>query len=121
MERKVIAVDFDGTLCENNYPDVGEIKPEHKVIHELVRKLHKNGDVIILWTCRGGKELEAAVSFCRQHNIPIDYVNENYPERVKLYGCDSRKISADLYIDDKSLGWEFIKTLLVEFDWRCFR
>lgn len=121
MERKVIAVDFDGTLCESNYPDVGEIKPEHKVIHELVRKLHKNGDVIILWTCRSGKELEAAVSFCRQHNIPIDYVNENDPERVELYGCDSRKISADLYIDDKSLGWEFIKTLLVEFDWRDFR
>lgn len=100
--RKVIAVDFDGTLCTNAYPNIGAILPIHQMIHEYVRKEREKGTVIILWTCRCGKELDAAVEFCQEHNIPIDYINENDPERVAFYGMDSRKVSADLYIDDKS-------------------
>lgn len=117
--REVIAVDFDGTLCENAHPNIGELLPMHKTIHEYIRMKHKNGALIILWTCRCGKELEAAISFCKKYNIPIDYVNENDPERVKKYGYDSRKISADLYIDDKAFGWRIplwgqVKTSLVK-------
>lgn len=111
--REVIAVDFDGTLCENAYPDIGKVQPEHNVIHRYVRyKKHAEDAIVILWTCRCGKELEAAISFCKKYNIPIDYVNENDPERVKLFGGDPRKVSADLYIDDKALGWHmFVDTL----------
>lgn len=105
--REVIAVDFDGTLCENKYPEIGDVLPIHERVHELIRVKHKNGAIIILWTCRCGKELDAAVNFCKKHDIPIDYVNENDPERVRLYGSDSRKVSADVYIDDKALGFSF--------------
>lgn len=110
--REVIAVDFDGVLCENNYPEIGDVLPIHKKIHEYIRQEHKNGNIIILWTCRCGKELDAAVNFCKKHDIPIDYVNENDPERVKKYGHDSRKISADLYIDDKTFGWSLVEAIL---------
>lgn len=103
--RKVIALNFDGTLCENNYPNIGAVKSMHKVVHEYIRAEHKKGTVIILWTCRAGNALGDAVEFCMKNDIPIDYVNENDPERVKLYGSDSRKISADMYIDDKALAF----------------
>ena len=110
--REVIAVDFDGTLCENKHPEIGDVLPIHERVHELIRVKHKNGALIILWTCRCGPELEAAISFCRKNDIPIDLVNENDPERVKKYGYDSRKISADLYIDDKAIGWNLAEAIL---------
>lgn len=105
--RKVIALDFDGTVCENNYPEIGEVGPRHLAIHQYIRQEKQNGCIIILWTCRAGKELDAAVSFCRKNNIPVDYVNENAPDRVNFYGSDSRKVSADIYIDDRALGFSF--------------
>ncbi|NLD50547.1 MAG: hypothetical protein GX660_25680 [Clostridiaceae bacterium] len=100
--KRVVAVDFDGTLCNNAYPDVGEPNEIHYAVHDYIRKEKENGSIIILWTCRTGKELEVAVDACKQWKIPIDYVNENDPERTAFYGADSRKISADVYIDDKA-------------------
>lgn len=104
--RRVVAVDFDGTLCESDYPNIGTVWNKHMKTHEYVRKEKENGSVIILWTCRCGKELEEAVSACKDWHIPIDYVNENDPERTKYFGADSRKISADLYIDDRATNPE---------------
>lgn len=95
----VVAVDFDGTLCKSKYPECGE--PIRKNV-QRVRELKRDGATIILWTCREGEALAKAVKWCEEHNVPIDYVNENVPSRIARYGGDCRKISADLYIDDKA-------------------
>lgn len=108
--RRVVAVDFDGTLCESDYPNVGDVWNKHMKTHEYIRKEKEKGSIIILWTCRCGKELEDAVAACKNWHIPIDYVNENDPDRTAFFGADSRKISADLYIDDKATDPE---------EWEC--
>lgn len=96
---KIIAVDFDGTLCERKYPDIGA--PITPVI-EYVKERKAAGDIIILWTCRVGEYLAYAVEWCKRQGLTFDYINENAPERVGQYGGDTRKISADEYIDDKA-------------------
>ena len=99
MENKIIAVDFDGTLCHSKWPGVGE--PNHKLIEEL-QNLQKKGNKIILWTCREGEALSNAVEWCKQFNLVFDAINDNLPEIKELYGNNSRKINSDIYIDDKS-------------------
>lgn len=96
---KIIAVDFDGTLCERKYPDIGA--PITPVI-EYVKERKAAGNIIILWTCRVGEYLANAVEWCKRQGLTFDYINENAPERVGQYGGDTRKISADEYIDDKA-------------------
>lgn len=100
MDYKIIAVDFDGTLCYSNWPELGE--PNLPLIDYLI-KLQSNGDKLILWTCRSGEPLAAAIDWCQQHNLYFDAVNDNLPEIVEMYGSNSRKITCDLYIDDRSL------------------
>ncbi len=97
--RGIIAVDFDGTLCEDRFPDIGI--PNFALMNELISK-RKEGYKLILWTCRNGEDLEAAVSFCRFHHLEFDAVNNNLPQIIERYGGDSRKIYADIYIDDKA-------------------
>ena len=97
---KVIAVDFDGTLCDNVWPEIG--KEHWPVIHELQRR-QADGDRIILWTCRTGVMLENAVEWCRIHGLHFDAINSNLPERITLYGDNPRKISADEYWDDHAV------------------
>lgn len=98
--NKVIAVDFDGTLCENRYPEIGKMKKD-VLIRLYIEQL--NGSKIILWTCRTGKYLDEAVAWCLDHGIIFDAINENLPERIKMFGGDCRKISADEYWDDKAV------------------
>ena len=95
---KIIAVDFDGTLCEYNWPDIGE--PNEELILYL-KVLRRRGAKIILWTCRQGEALAAAVEWCGKHDLKFDAVNENLPEIIESFGGDSRKIYADQYIDDR--------------------
>lgn len=95
----IIAVDFDGTLCENKYPEIGE--PNTRIIKQLLKQ-QENGDKFILWTCRTGKELDEALIWCREFGIVFDAVNENLPERIEQYGGDCRKVFADEYWDDKA-------------------
>lgn len=93
----IIAVDFDRCLSIGAYyPLCGT--PNRPLVRALVQ-LHELGHTIILWTCREGEDLKAAVDWCIDNNIPIDYVNENPP----WSGSTSRKIYADYYIDDKSV------------------
>jgi len=94
------AVDFDGTLCEDCYPFIGASKQE--VIDFILAK-KAGGHKLILWTCRKGSHLTAAVEWCRLRRITFDAVNENLPEHIALYGGDTRKIFADYYIDNKNL------------------
>ena len=65
--------------------------------------MRASGNKLILWTCRAGEALERAVSWCREHNLTFDAVNDNLPEIVALYGNNSRKITCDYYIDDKAV------------------
>lgn len=98
----IIAVDFDGTLCTNNYPEIGE--PIWKVIN-YCRRLKNAGNQIILWTCRSGKYLTQAIYACKNWGLEFDYINENSKENLEKYHyIDSRKICADLYIDDKNIN-----------------
>ncbi len=95
-----IAVDFDGTIVEHKYPEIGK---EKLFAFETLRELQKRNHQLILWTYRTGKELEAAVDFCREKGIEFYAVNRNYPEE-KWEPDTGRKIHADVYIDDHNLG-----------------
>lgn len=101
MRPKVIAVDFDGTLCKNAWPDIGE--PYEGMIEDM-KNLRRHGDKVILWTCREGEKLQEAVDWCAQFGLTFDAVNDNTEEQKKFYGGNCRKIMADVYIDDKA--WE---------------
>ena len=94
----IIAVDFDGTIVEHQYPAIG---PEKPFAIETLKKLVEEQHRIILWTVREGKLLEDAVRFCRERGLEFYAVNRNYPEE-KDY--TERKIRADLWIDDRNLG-----------------
>lgn len=96
---EIIAVDFDGTLCSECYPGIGI--PNLPLIYLLIR-LRQQGKKVILWTCRCGEPLEEAKEWCRALGLEFDAVNENVAETFEKYGTESRKISADVYIDDKA-------------------
>ena len=98
--RKIIAVDFDGTLCEAKWPEIGA--PRKNIIAELIRE-QAAGAKLILWTCREGKQLEDAVTWCLDEGLKFDAVNDNLPEMTELYGNNCRKVNADEYWDDKSV------------------
>ncbi len=102
LNGKIVAIDFDNTIAKTEYPKI--IKPIPEMI-KFLRECKEQGATIILWSCRGGKYLDEAVQWCVEHNVPIDYVNENAPFKIESYGNDSRKIAADLYIDDKSFNY----------------
>ena len=95
-----IAVDFDGCLCENKWPDIG--KANQPIINELVRR-QAQGDRLILWTCREGLMLDAAIMWCLNHGLRFAAINDNLPENIKQYGNNCRKIWADEYWDDRSV------------------
>lgn len=98
--RKVIAIDFDGTLCENAWPEIGA--PKRDVINRALAE-QAAGAALILWTCREGDLLDEAVFACRTWGLYFDAVNENLPERIEEYGNDCRKIGADEYWDDRAV------------------
>lgn len=100
-DRRIIAVDFDGTLAVTKFPEI--IKPIPKMVRHC-RKLQEDGAILILWTCRCGKDLEEAVEWCRWQGLEFDYVNENVPENIGHFGNDCRKIFAHEYIDDKAVN-----------------
>lgn len=99
-KKDIIAVDFDGTLNTSAYPKTDS--PNQPIIDMLLAR-QRNGARIILWTCREGKELDAAVEACRSWGIVFDAVNDNLPELKALYGNNPRKISASEYWDDRAV------------------
>lgn len=100
-KRKIVAVDFDGTLCENRYPDIGPMNMD--LIYDLKRR-REDGDILILWTCRVDHYLTNAIGACKYYGLEFDYVNENTKEIIDLFGSDCRKIYADEYIDDRAVN-----------------
>ncbi len=81
MDYQIIAVDFDGTLCFSNWPELGE--PNRPLI-EYLKSQRSSGNKLILCTCRAGEALEKAVSWCRDQQLEFDAVNDNLPEIVEI-------------------------------------
>lgn len=111
-EHLIIAIDFDGTIVEDAYPQIG--KPM-LFAFETLKKLQEKGHRLILWTYRNGSKLDDAVRFCEENGIHFYAVNKSFPEET--FNNDiSRKIHADLFIDDRNvggfLGWGEIYQLL---------
>ena len=96
----IIAVDFDGTIVEDAYPKIG--KPIIFAF-ETLKKLQEKGHRLILWTYRYGERLDEAVSFCEENGIFFYAVNSSFPEEEYSDNL-SRKIHADLFIDDRNIG-----------------
>ncbi|GGG35108.1 hypothetical protein GCM10011344_39870 [Dokdonia pacifica] len=113
MDKKTIAVDFDGTIVSNAYPDIG--KPL-LFAFDTLKKLQNEGHLLILWTYRSGEKLDEAVNFCKKNGITFYAVNKSYPEE-EMSTKISRKINADLFIDDRNIGgmmgWGEIYHLLI--------
>ncbi len=108
---EVIAVDFDGTLCENEFPKIGA--PNLELIKYL-RDKQRKGARLILWTCRCDEQLADAVDWCvNKHGLVFDVVNDNLPGMISAFGgSNPRKVYADIYIDDRmSNEWKlpFVK------------
>jgi hypothetical protein len=111
-----IAIDFDGTIVEHEYPKIGK---EKLFAFQTLIEFEKMGARLILWTFRTGKELEEAIEYCRKNGIEFYAVNKNYPEEV-VDETVSRKIDADIYIDDKNIGgfpgWSEVWQILNPFE-----
>lgn len=106
LERYIIAVDFDGTLCSKAFPEIGPIGWIHRRVENYVKKAHAAGAIICLWTCRmdhpgGRKYLQEAIDNCKERGIPLDYINDS-PNSPGFEDWHPRKIYADEYIDDLS-------------------
>lgn len=103
----IIAVDFDGIICENKFPKIGN--PNYEVI-SLVRQLIDMGHEVILWTSRTDQELNDAIEFCKDRGLHFCAINENAPSNISQYidkyPQGTRKVYADIYIDDHNL--EFV-------------
>lgn len=99
--RKVIAVDFDGTLFENAWPGIGA--PRVNIITAALRE-QQNGAALILWTCRIGEALRAALEACEAQGLHFDAVNDSLPEWKDSFDGDPRKIGATEYWDDRAVN-----------------
>ena len=99
-ESLIIAVDFDGTIVEDKYPKIGKPKI---FAFETLKELQEKGHRLILWTVRSGRTLDEAVTFCETNGIIFYAVNKSYPEE-EYQNKYSRKVNADLFIDDRNIG-----------------
>ncbi|WP_319370561.1 HAD hydrolase family protein [uncultured Ilyobacter sp.] len=96
----IVAIDFDGTIVESAFPNIGEIKPNAE---RVIKRLYGEGHKIIIWTCRpiNNKGLEEMKEWLKERNIPYHKVNENIDG---LGMTTSNKICADIYIDDRDVN-----------------
>jgi hypothetical protein len=97
----ILAVDFDNTIVEEIYPDIGPLRDNAR---EVINTLYNEGHTIIINSCRSGIHEGNMEQFLIENEINFTWINCNEPDRIKHFGRDCRKISADIYIDDKNLG-----------------
>lgn len=97
----IIAVDFDGTIVEHEYPAIGREIP---FATETLKMLMKQNHKLIMWSVREGKLLDDAVKWCKDRGVEFYAVNKDYPEETLDNNNFSRKLKADLFIDDRNLG-----------------
>ena len=100
----VISIDFDGTVVEHRYPKIGEEIPHAT---ETLRKLMEDGHKLVLWTVREGRLLDEAVEWCRERGVEFSAINETLRADTGEHNHNTRKIDADLYIDDCNIGGRF--------------
>lgn len=116
MRRLTLSVDFDGliTIGSRNFPECGRLRPEAK---ETINKWHRQGHYIIINTCRNPVTVLQCAEFLALNEIHFDTINENNPDVVAYWGTDTRKISADLYFDDRSgvVNWGDFDDLVYRF------
>lgn len=109
-----IAVDFDGTIVEHKYPEIGKELP---FAIDTLKKLSANGHKLILWSVREGERLDDAVKFCHDRGLDFYAVNCEYPGGA-WNGQGARKIRADIYLDDRNLGgipdWNMIYRMITD-------
>ena len=96
-----IAIDFDGTIVEHRYPEIG---PEIPFAIDTLKMLINDRHRLILWSVREGVLLEEAVEYCRKRGVEFYAVNKDYPEEKTTDRNFSRKLKVDLFIDDRNLG-----------------
>lgn len=99
--EKIIAIDFDDTLCDSNYPHCGDYV---EGANEAIEKIHKAGYSIIIWTCRANEALLEAFRWCMYRAIPFDFMNKSHIEIIEKFGGDNRKVFAHHYVDDRNIG-----------------
>lgn len=110
----IIAIDFDGTIVEDKFPKIGELK---EGALETINALKCEGYYIIIWTCRTGEKMLEAEIFLRKMGVMFDSLNESAPANLAKYeGRDTRKVYAHIYIDDKGITplprWDEIYNLV---------
>ena len=106
---KVIALDFDGTLFENKFPEIGE--PRMHVIKKALEE-QLNGSDLVLWTCREGKLLDDALVACAEYGLYFSAVNDSTDEWKQNFCNDPRKIGATEYWDDRAMNPDSIDWLM---------
>lgn len=115
MDKLILCVDFDGTIVQNAFPNIGEPRQGrfHRTFLEDLIYLQKKGHKIILWTCREGEHLEQAVAFCKERGLEFDAVNDDldevkqkYTDKLEIWRASgrARKVFANYYIDDRAVG-----------------
>lgn len=111
-----IAVDFDGTIVQHRYPEIGKEIP---FAIRTLKMLSAQGHRLILWTVREGDLLEDAVQWCQERGIEFYAVNRDYPEEtIDNNRGFTRKLKADMWIDDRNVGgipdWGIIYRIITE-------
>lgn len=99
---QIIGIDFDGTIVEHMYPQIGNPVPGAL---ETMKDLIQQGHKIILWTMRSGDTLQAAVDYLTAAGIELYGVNKN-PDQ---HWSTSPKAYCHVYIDDAALGCPLIR------------
>lgn len=97
-----LAVDFDETIAStgDRFPEIVGLREGAR---EYLNRLHGDGHYIIIWTCRHGDHQHQAEKFLYENGIRYHAVNRHSPMNVLAFGNDTRKIGADVYIDDKNI------------------
>lgn len=91
-----LGVDFDGTLVEFAFPEIGrEIPMAVQTLQECVSA----GALLVLWTRRTGDALDAAVAWCEERGLALHGVNSRPDESGA-----GPKPGCDVFIDDAALG-----------------
>jgi hypothetical protein len=98
----IIAVDFDGVLVEDKFPEIGE--PD-TLVFKALKMLQQRGHKLVLWTSRVGDRLTEAVNLCSSLGLEFDAINDGEPGNVNQYGTNPRKVYADIYVDDRSIWY----------------
>lgn len=100
LHKAVLAIDFDKTIAHTEYPKIHHL---HDNAKDVINRLYDQYFYIIIWTCRSGSYVDDVATYLKNHNINYHLINEQHPYLKYRFNNDTRKISADIYIDDKDI------------------